>query len=119
MLKGRYETKEIQVLAPAASVHVLWRAPVACKVIAVRAYRVGGSGAVVNAQKNAADLLAADLSLTSADTWMGGSSGLAAAAVLHLAAGDTLKAEVVSVAGTPGPTAVTIQVDLLVDADVR
>ena len=117
MLKGRYITKEIVLDSPAAGVHTLWRAPVACKVTALRAIRTGGTGAVVNAMKNATDLKTTDLSLTSADQWMGGATGLAATSVLRLAAGDTLKAEVVSVAGSP--TSLTIQVDLVTAADVH
>jgi hypothetical protein len=97
----------------AAATYVLWRAPVACKVTAVRGYRTGGSGAVINAQKNATDL-ATDKSLTSADTWMDATLSTTAA-TLRLAAGDTLKVEIVSVAGSP--TQLTIQVDVVLDSN--
>lgn len=116
MYKGRYFTKEIVLDTPAAGTHVLWRADHACQVKAVRAYRVGGSECTVNAQVNTDDLLAANLSLASVDTWLGGSSGLAADDVLTVAAGDTLKAEVVSATGV---TELTIQIDLVYDADVH
>lgn len=113
-LKNRHVTKEFAIQSPSGALVVaLWRAPVACKVTAVRGYRVGGTGAVVNATKNATDL-ATDKSLTSADTWMAATLSTTAA-TLRLAAGDTLKAEIVSVAGSP--TALTIQVDLVLDAD--
>jgi exosome complex RNA-binding protein Csl4 len=112
--RSRHITKEIVATGTlAAATYVLWRAPVACKVTAVRAYRVGGSGAVVNAQKNATDL-ATDKSITSADTWMAATLSTTAAD-LRLAAGDTLKAEIVSVAGSP--TALTIQVDVVLDSN--
>jgi hypothetical protein len=102
-------TKEIVLASPTAGTHAVWRAPVACHVTAVRGYRVGGTGATVNAQKNASDLLAADLSLTTADAWISSTTVQNDA----MAVGDKLLLEVASVAGTP--TEVTVQVDLLVD----
>lgn len=115
-LKSRYTDKSINVLSPAAAVHIVWRAPRACRVTAVRAYRVAGTGAVVKATKNATDLTSANLSLTSADAWMAASLS-ATAATLRLAAGDTLKFEIVSVAGTP--TQVAVQAEITLDADQR
>ncbi|WP_440063789.1 hypothetical protein [Streptosporangium sp. OZ121] len=112
-VKARLTEKILTLKAPAAGVHVLWRAPVACRVKAVRAYRIAGTGAVINAAKNGVDLCSADLSVTTASTWMSGV--LAAPAVLKFAAGDTLTAEVVSVAGTP--TDLVIQVDVEQDAN--
>lgn len=91
--------------SPAAGTTVLWRAPKACVVVAVRGYRVGGSGATINAQKNSSDLLSTDASLVTADSWLSG-SGLQNET---FAAGDTLKLEIASVAG--GVTSLTIQVD--------
>jgi hypothetical protein len=85
----------------------VWRAPHACTVTNVRGYRVGGTGATVNARKNGTlDLLAAALSLTAADSWMDGGAVQNTA----LAAGDKLEVMLVSVAGSP--TEVTIEVDL-------
>lgn len=101
-------TASITLPGPAAGVHVLHRVPVAGTVRAVRAYRVGGTGAVVKATKGATDLLSANKSLTSADAWMDGALH-GTAANLALAVGDTLSVEVVSVAGTP--TGLTIQID--------
>ncbi len=112
---GRHFTKEIVLVSPAAAVHQLFRAPWPCKVLAVRAIRTGGTGAVVKAQANTDDLLTGNLSLGTAN-WTAGSL-VATDATLRLVAGDALKAEVVSVAGSP--TGLTIQVDLVMDADVN
>lgn len=95
------------VLTPTAAINVIvWRAPYACTVTAVKGYRVGGTGATVNARKNgASNHLASDLSLTSADTWMDGGAVQNTA----YAAGDKLEIMVVTVAGSP--TQVAVQVD--------
>lgn len=114
-LKKRTTERVFHMKTPAAAVAAIWRAPVACRVTAIRGYRVAGTGAVVRALKGATTLVAADLSLTGADAWM--SATLAAnATTLKMAAGDTLKAEIVSVAGAP--TDVTIQVEIEIDANV-
>jgi hypothetical protein len=94
------------MLDPVAKNIIVWRAPFACTVTNVRGYRVGGTGATVNARKNGTlNHLAADLSLTSADSWMDGGAVQNAA----YAAGDKLEIMIVSVAGTP--TQVAVQVD--------
>src|SRR3990172_9495096 len=93
-------------LAPTgASTAVAWRAPFTCTVTNVRGYRVGGTGATINAKKNGSAHLAGDLSLTSADTWMDGG----AVQNQNYVAGDSLELALVSVAGNP--TEVSIQVD--------
>ncbi|XCM28845.1 glycosyl hydrolase family 28-related protein [Streptomyces parvus] len=100
-------SKALVVTAPAgAATYVIWRAPKACTVTAVRGYRVGGTGVTINATKNGADLLATNLSLSTADTWLAGPG----VQNETMAAGDTLAVAVRSVTGTP--TAVTIQVDV-------
>lgn len=100
-------TKGLVIPAPAGAVsYVIWRAPHACTVTAVRGYREGGTGATINATKNGADLLAVNLSLAIAATWTAG-PGVQNAA---MAAGDTLAVAVRSVAGAP--TAVTILIDV-------
>ncbi|MET9521508.1 hypothetical protein [Streptomyces coeruleorubidus] len=100
-------SKSLVITAPAGAVsYVVWRAPKACTVVAVRGYRVGGTGATINAQRGASDLLATDLSLSTAGTWLSGPSVQNAS----FAAGDSLTVAIRSVAGSP--TAVTIQVDL-------
>ncbi|GGK90280.1 hypothetical protein Ppa06_58190 [Planomonospora parontospora subsp. parontospora] len=122
-VKARLTEKTIALKTPAAGTHVLWRAPVPCKVRAVRAYRVGGTGAAVNATKTTIDpqtsnpvttnLLPTDLSVGTAARWASGA--LAAAPVLKLNAGDTLTAVVVSVAGSP--TDLIVQIDVEQDAN--
>ncbi|MEU4511773.1 hypothetical protein AB0G05_19955 [Nonomuraea wenchangensis] len=97
----------------AAGTFVLWRASVPCRIMAVRAYRLGGSGAVVNATKNGVSALTGDLSVNAASTWVAGS--LAALANRRMQAGDTLAATVVSAAGSP--TDLVIQIDIEKDAN--
>lgn len=100
-------SKSLVVTAPTGAVtYTVWRAPKACTVVAVRGYRVGGTGTTINAEKNASDLLATDLSLSTAATWLSGPSVQNAA----MAAGDSLTIAIRGVTGTP--TAITIQVDL-------
>ncbi|WP_329390279.1 glycosyl hydrolase family 28-related protein [Streptomyces sp. NBC_01716] len=100
-------SKGLVITAPAgAAAYVVWRAPKACTVTAVRGYRVGGTGITINATKNGSDLLASNLSLSTADTWLSGPG----VQNQNMAAGDTLAVAVRSVTGTP--TAVTIQVEV-------
>jgi len=89
---------------------VVWRAPYTCTVTALRGYRVGGTGATVNAIRRTAagtnsDLSASNLSLTAADQWMAAGSVQNTA----FAAGDALIISVRTVSGTP--TQVAIQTD--------
>lgn len=95
------------VLDPTGAVNIIvWRAPFACTVTAVKGYRVGGSGASVNARKNGtSNHLNTALSLTSADTWMDGGTVQNTA----YATGDKLEIMIVSVSGSP--TQVAVQVD--------
>lgn len=75
-----------------------WVAPYACTVTAVKGYRVGGTGATINARKNgASNHLASALSLTSADTVMDGGSVQNTA----YSVGDKLEIMLVSVTGSP------------------
>jgi hypothetical protein len=73
----------------------IWRAPFACTVAAVKCRRRGGTGASVNARKNASLLLASNLSLTSADTYMDGGTVQNAS----FAIGDELELRVISITG--------------------
>ena len=85
---------------------IAWYAPFACTVITVKGYRVGGTGATINARKNGtSDHLSSALSLTSADTWMDGGEVQNAT----YAAGDKLEIMIVTVAGDP--TQIAVQVD--------
>lgn len=92
---------------PNAALNVItWLAPYACTVTAVKGYRVGGTGATINARKNASlNHLASSLSLTSADTWMDGGSVQNTA----YATNDKLEIMIVSTAGTV--TQIGIQVN--------
>ena len=93
-------------IANAALNVIVWRAPFACTVTAVKGYRVGGTGATINARRNGtSNHLASDLSLSSADTWTDGGSVQNTA----YAAGDKLEIMVVSTTGTV--TQLGIQVD--------
>lgn len=95
------------LLDPTAARNVIiWRAPFACTVTNVRGYRVGGTGATVNARRNGVDThLASDLSLTSADAWQDGG----AVRNTVYAIGDRLELMLVTVTGSP--TEVAIQVE--------
>ena len=74
-------------------------------IVGVRAFRVGGTGATVNARADDSTLLPVDLSVVSADTWMS-APGPPDTAV---PAGTSLQVEVTSVAGTV--TYVVVQID--------
>ena len=87
---------------------IVWRAPFACTVTALKGYRVGGTGATINARKNgASDHLASALSLSSADVWVDGGS----VQNTSYAEGDKMEIMIVSVTGSP--TQIAIQVDLV------
>lgn len=99
-------TKSAVFPTPTGAVsYAVWRATRACTVTAVRGYRAGGTGATINASRNASTLATTDLSLSTAATW------LSAPALQNtaMAAGDTLTLSVTGITGTP--TAITIQVD--------
>jgi hypothetical protein len=89
-----------------AANYIVWRAPFACTVTNVRGYRVGGTGATINARKNgSSNHLSSALSLTSADTWQDGGG----VQNTSYSAGDKLEIMVVSVTGSP--TQIAIQLD--------
>ena len=88
---------------------IVWYVTVACTLTNIRGYRVGGSGATINARRNGADNgLASALSLSSANTWMDGGAVQNTA----YAVGDKLEIMLVSTAGSP--TQVAIQIDFSV-----
>lgn len=85
---------------------IVWEAPFACTVTNVKGYRVGGTGATINARRNGADNhLVAALSLINADQWMDGGAVQNTA----YAAGNKMEIMLVSAAG--GPTQIAIKVD--------
>jgi hypothetical protein len=89
-----------------ARIVMVWRAPFACTVTAVKGHRKGGTGATVNARRNqASDHLATDLSLVTVDAWADGGAVQNTA----YAAGDDLEIEIASIAGAV--TEIAIQVD--------
>lgn len=89
-----------------ASTVPVWVAPFACNVTAVKGYRIGGTGATVNAQRNgASNHLAADLSLTLTNVWQDGGAVQNTA----YAVGDSLGLLITGVTGTPSQ--VNIQVN--------
>lgn len=92
---------------PAAADNLpVWNALFACTVTNVRGYRVGGSGATINARRKGTDnFLASALSLTSENAWMDGGSVTNTA----IAANDLVELMIVSVTGSP--TKVMIEVD--------
>lgn len=85
----------------------VWRAPYACTVTAIKGYRVGGTGATINAYRGttATTHRSSALSLTSTSTWMDGGTVQNTA----YAIGDSLLMGVVSVTGTV--TQISVQVD--------
>jgi len=94
------------ILSPIPQTIVIWRAPFACTVTAVRGYQDTGTGSVITAYDGATDLLSTDIAISSAATWQDGGS-LAQTAV---SAGDSIAIKVVSVSGSPNY--LVIQVEL-------
>ena len=97
------------IINPTGAINVIvWYAPYVCTVTNVRGYRIGGTAAIINARKNGtSNHLATALSLSSADTWMDGSTVEPTTATYAI--GDKLEIMVISQTGNP--TQVSIQVD--------
>jgi len=95
------------ILLPTSPSDVLvWEAPFSCEVVAVRAQRVGGTGATVNVRKNGTlEHLASDLSLVSAGSWLDG--GVVQNEAYN--AGDSMEVRLKSVAGSPAQVAILAQ----------
>ncbi len=105
---GAIFTVAVPVLAPTVSAFVVWRAPFGAQLIGLRAYRVDGTGATVNARKNGtANHLAVDLSVSVVGAWMDGGPVQNAT----YATGDTL--EVMFTAVTGGPSQLIVQLDVM------
>jgi hypothetical protein len=86
----------------------VWYATMACTVKNVRGYRVGGTGATINARKNGSlNHLASALSLTSANTWIDGGAVQNSSYV----AGDKLEIMLVSVAGSASQIGIQVDFD--------
>lgn len=101
---ARTYSKEVRVPSGTAGTYQLFKVPAAANVIAVRAYRVGGSGGTVQVKKGASDVLATALT-TSTDAWAGTTTVQNAAC----AAGDNISVVLASPAGSP--TEILVQVD--------
>ena len=85
---------------------IVWRAPFTCAATNVWGYRIGGTGAAINARKNGnLNLLASALSLSSAEVWMDGG----AVQNENFAAGDKL--EIMIVSTTDIVSQLAIQID--------
>lgn len=85
---------------------IIWEAPYACRVVKVKGYRVGGTGAAVNARRNGTlTHLSSNLSLTTEDTWMDGGEVQNGS----YDAGDKLEIMIVSVSGAPTQIAVKVE----------
>jgi hypothetical protein len=94
------------VLSPTPQTIVIWRAPFACTVTAVKGYQDMGTGSVITAYDGSTDLLSTDITISSAATWQDGGS------IAHTAvsSGDSIAIKVVSVSGSPNY--LVIQVEL-------
>jgi microcystin-dependent protein len=98
----------VDVASPAASSQFIWVAAFSCKILALRARRTGGTGAVVNVLINGVShALTSNLSLTTTSFQTGTANG-----VVNLVAGDVVELEIVSVTGSP--TRLIGQVDFTV-----
>lgn len=86
--------------------YIVWIAPFACTVTSVKGYRVGGTGATINARNEGANNhLSSALSLTSADAWMDGG------AVQNTAYSAGHKLEIMVVTAVGNPTQIAIQIN--------
>lgn len=101
---ARTFSKEVRVASGTAGTYQLFKVPAAAAVIAVRAYRTGGSGGTVQVKKGASDILASPMA-TSTDAWAGTTTVQNASC----AAGDNISVVLASPAGSP--TEILVQVD--------
>lgn len=84
---------------------IMWEAVEACSVQYFKGYRVGGTGATVNARKNgASNHLSAALSLAAADVWTPGTPIINPT----YAPADKLEIMIVSVTGSPTQVAIIV-----------
>ncbi|MBL1107989.1 hypothetical protein JK361_25940 [Streptomyces sp. 5-8] len=100
----RTYSKEVRVAAGTAGTYQLCKVPAATNIIAVRAYRTGGTGGTVQVKHGAQDVLASPMA-TSTDAWAGNTTVQNAACVV----GDNISVVLASPAGTP--TEILVQVD--------
>jgi hypothetical protein len=92
---------------PSNANRMVWRAPFACTVTAVKGHAKGGTNAVINAQKNqASTFLSSNLTVSSMNTWTDGGAVQNAS----LVAGDSIEVMLASTSGAI--TEVSVQVEL-------
>jgi hypothetical protein len=94
----------LRVAAGTAGTYALVKLPAAADIIAVRAYRAGGTGGTVQVKNGANSVLAAVLTTTT-DSWAGNTTVQNAAC----AVGAEISAVLAAPAGTP--TEIVVQVD--------
>lgn len=97
--------KSVVCLPPTVSSFPIWKASKACNVVAVTAIREGGTGVTLNAAVNGTNVLPAELSLTTPDTWLTNNTP----APVPVVAGQTISVSLVSVTGAP--TSVTVEIE--------
>lgn len=93
------------ILAPSAQTIVIWRAPSACTVTAVKAYQDVGTGSVATVYDGNINILESNIAISSAATWQDGGS----LALTAVSTGDSIAIEIVSVAGSPNYISVQIE----------
>ncbi|MEU6342213.1 hypothetical protein ABZ883_14875 [Streptomyces sp. NPDC046977] len=101
---ARTYSQSIRVPSGTAGTYQLAKVPAAAAIIAVRAYRTGGSAGTVQVKKGASDILASALATTT-DSWAGSTTVQNASC----AAGDNISVVLASTAGSP--TEILVQVD--------
>lgn len=102
---ARTYSHTVRVASGTAGTYQLFRVPAAAAIIAVRAFRVGGSAGTVQVKKGASDVLAAPMA-TSTDAWAGSTTVQNATC----AAGDAISVVLASPGGSP--TEILVQVDV-------
>ncbi|MFE6500767.1 hypothetical protein [Kitasatospora sp. NPDC057738] len=101
---NRTYSKSVRVAAGTAGTYQLVKVPADAVIIAVRAFRAGGTGGTVQVKNGSSDVLASVLT-TSTDAWAGSTTVQNATC----AAGANISVVLASPAGTP--TEVLVQVD--------
>jgi hypothetical protein len=92
---------------PSNGIRMVWRAPFACTVVAVRSHFDAGTNCVVNARKNqASNFMSSNFTNSTANAWGAGTVNQNQS----IATGDDIEMQLVSTSGAV--TKVNIQVDL-------
>ena len=95
------------LLTPQNPISVMvWRAPFACTVTAVKGFAKGATGTTINARKNEAlTHLASDLTISSTDAWLDGG----AVQNQSYLVGDELEIMLTGIGGSPTQVAVQVE----------